>query len=66
MYQGASTGNDPSAVTSSAVEDPGKALEHMLAALKILDANNLPPAIGARLDETIEMLREELAKRTPA
>ena len=50
----------------SAVEDPGKALDHMLAALKILDANSLSPAIGARLDEAIEMLRKELARRTVA
>ena len=64
VYQGASTGDDPSSRSSKPVEGAGQALEHLLAALKILDQSDVSPAIGARLDQTIDMLREELARRS--
>lgn len=62
VYRGASTGDDPDDLPSSAPQAAGKALDHMVAALEILDAIDVSPAIGARLDQTIDMLRQELAK----
>jgi len=38
----------------------GEALEHMTAALEILDRNMVSADIGARLDEAIHRLREEI------
>lgn len=64
VYQGASTGDDPSSRPANAAKGAGQALDHLLAALKILDESEVSPAIGARLDQTIDMLREELAKRS--
>ena len=38
----------------------GEALEHMTAALEILDRNEASAHIGARLVESIDWLREEI------
>jgi len=47
---------------SSVVEEAGRALEHMVAALQLLDDSKFSPAVGARLDHAIETLRDEIAK----
>jgi len=62
VYQGASSGCDPSDMPSSVVEEAGRALEHMVAALQLLDDSKFSPAVGARLDHAIETLRDEIAK----
>ena len=38
----------------------GEALEHMTAALEILDRSMVSADIGARLDEVVHRLREEI------
>jgi hypothetical protein len=48
----------------SAAGASGMALDHMIAALKLLDETDISPAVGARLEQALELLREELAKNS--
>jgi hypothetical protein len=64
VYQGASTGDHSSDRPANATEGAGTALDYLLAALKILDESDASPALGARLNQTIDMLREELATKS--
>lgn len=64
MYQSASTGDDPGQMRPSAAGASGMALDHMIAALKLLDETDISPAVGARLEQALELLREELAKNS--
>lgn len=62
MYQDASTlGRQPNHPTRIA-EQAAKALDHMVAALQIIDDSDIASVVGARLDHAIEILREEIAK----
>jgi hypothetical protein len=51
----------PSAVPREHHQALGEALGHMIAALRILDENDVSPIVGARLEQAIETLRDELA-----
>ncbi|GAA4747672.1 hypothetical protein GCM10023264_11800 [Sphingomonas daechungensis] len=62
MYPGASAGGEQNDLPPLPVEQAAKALEHMEAALQILDDCKLSAIAGARLDHAIEVLREEIGK----
>ena len=63
MYRGVPGEDDQGNVSAGRVLRLSKALDHMAAALQILDGSDVSPAIGARLDGVIEDLRREIGEQ---
>ena len=63
MYRGVPGEEDRGNVLARRALRLSKALDHMAAALQILDGSDVSPAIGARLDGVIEDLRREIGEQ---
>ena len=60
MNSGASAEAGESVVRADRRQRLAEALEHLTAALAILDENEVSSHVGARLDEAVHWLREEM------